>query len=61
MCCICVNSCLFFIFQRGDEYKAHTSCISEEEKYAAAGLKVKPNKGDVKQKDWLKKVWLRDF
>ncbi|XP_076812883.1 cell growth-regulating nucleolar protein-like isoform X2 [Clavelina lepadiformis] len=40
----------------GDDYKTHTSCISEEEKYAATGFKAKPNKGEVKQQEWLKKI-----
>nr|CAB3263571.1 cell growth-regulating nucleolar protein-like [Phallusia mammillata] len=40
----------------GDDYKSHTSCISEVEKYSASGFKAKPNKGEEKQKDWIKRI-----
>ena len=40
----------------GDSYKTHTSCISEAEKYQGHlyQSKDKENKGDAKQKQWLK-------
>jgi len=39
---------------RADEFKAHTKCISEEEKYSAKGFVAKPNKnkGAQKQESW---------
>lgn len=39
---------------RGDEFKEHTKCISEEEKYSAKGFVAKPNKnkGALKQESW---------
>lgn len=39
-----------------DKYKNHTSCISENQKYGAAGEVHKQNKGDVKQQEWIKSV-----
>ena len=40
----------------GDSYKGHKSCISEAEKYQGHLYqpKDKENKGDAKQKQWLK-------
>lgn len=42
----------------GDEYKEHTKCISEEEKYSGKNYKPKPgaNKGEVKQEMWTNQV-----
>uniref|UniRef100_H2Z0F6 Cell growth-regulating nucleolar protein n=1 Tax=Ciona savignyi TaxID=51511 RepID=H2Z0F6_CIOSA len=40
----------------GDEYAKHTTCITEDQKYAATGFVAKPNKGEVKQQEWIKKV-----
>ena len=40
----------------GDEYAAHTSCISEAEKYQGAlftGEKGGKSKGERKQQEWL--------
>lgn len=39
---------------KGDEFKEHTKCISEEEKYSAKGFVAKPNKdkGAKKQDLW---------
>lgn len=39
---------------KGDEFKEHTKCISEEEKYSAKGFVAKPNKnkGAQKQESW---------
>lgn len=39
---------------RGDEFKAHTKCITEDEKYSAKGFVAKPerNKGAQKQESW---------
>lgn len=38
----------------GDEFRAHTKCISENEKYSAKGFVAKPdrNKGAQKQEAW---------
>ena len=46
----------------GDAYAAHTSCISEAEKYQGKLYKPKEkaNKGDVKQQEWIK-VEIIDF
>lgn len=43
---------------RGDEYKGHTKCISEEEKYGGDGFKAPPNrnKGEKKQQAWVEIV-----
>ena len=40
----------------GDAYKSHTSCISEAEKYQGHLYKAKEggNKGETKQKEWMK-------
>ena len=40
----------------GDDYKDHTSCISEAEKYQGKLFKPKDkqNKGERKQQEWLK-------
>ncbi|KAL9983869.1 hypothetical protein ACROYT_G006112 [Oculina patagonica] len=42
----------------GDEYVAHTSCITEAEKYQGKLYKPKDkqNKGEHKQQEWLKQV-----
>lgn len=39
---------------RGEEFKAHTKCITEDEKYSAKGFVAKPerNKGAQKQESW---------
>ncbi len=37
----------------GEEYAAHTKCISEAEKYQGAMYKPTGNKGDQKQDSWL--------
>lgn len=42
----------------GDEYVAHTSCITEAEKYQGKLYKPKEkqNKGEHKQQEWLKVI-----
>jgi len=42
----------------GDAYQAHTSCVTEAEKYQGNLYQArdKENKGEVKQKEWLKSV-----
>jgi len=42
----------------GDSYKAHTSCISENEKYGGKGWQAKPNanKGLKKQNEWIESI-----
>ncbi len=37
---------------RGDDYKNHTKCISEDEKYGGKDFQAKVKKGDVKQQQW---------
>ncbi|XP_007571658.1 PREDICTED: cell growth-regulating nucleolar protein [Poecilia mexicana] len=40
----------------GEDYKNHTKCISEDQKYGGKGYEVKANKGDVKQQQWLQRI-----
>ncbi|XP_074085901.1 cell growth-regulating nucleolar protein [Macrotis lagotis] len=40
----------------GEEYKKHVKCIIEDQKYGGKGYEVKPNKGDVKQQEWIQKI-----
>lgn len=40
----------------GSEFKMHTRCITEDEKYGGTGYQKKMTKGDVKQQEWLKKI-----
>jgi len=42
----------------GDEYKAHTKCITELEKYSEVGFRNAPNhnKGEKKQESWVEIV-----
>ncbi len=46
---------------RGEDYKQHTKCISEEEKYSGKDYKAKPgaNKGEKKQEMWTEVSFLR--
>ena len=37
----------------GDEYAAHTKCISEAQKYQGALYKESSGKGEKKQQEWL--------
>lgn len=39
--------------QRGDDYKNHVKCVSEDQKYGGKGYEGKTHKGDVKQQAWL--------
>lgn len=38
---------------RGDDYKNHNKCISEDQKYGGKGFEAKANKGEVKQQQWI--------
>ncbi|XP_067896399.1 cell growth-regulating nucleolar protein isoform X2 [Heterodontus francisci] len=40
----------------GEDYKTHTKCISEDQKYGGKGFEAKAKKGDVKQQQWVQKV-----
>lgn len=40
-------------WNRGDDYKNHMKCISEDQKYGGKGYEAKANKGDVKQQQWI--------
>ena len=42
-----------------DEYKNHTSCVSEAERYQGNLYVHKDNKGEVKQKSWLDQMQAR--
>lgn len=46
------------MFYRGDEYVAHTKCITENERYGGKGYVAKPgqNKGERKQQAWINVV-----
>ncbi|XP_078069340.1 cell growth-regulating nucleolar protein [Mustelus asterias] len=41
---------------RGEDYKTHIKCISEDEKYGGKGFEAKVKKGDVKQQEWIQKI-----
>ncbi|KAJ6659410.1 hypothetical protein lerEdw1_019142 [Lerista edwardsae] len=41
---------------RGDDYKHHVKCISEDQKYGGKGYEAKTAKGDVKQQEWIQKI-----
>lgn len=38
---------------RGDDYKDHVKCISEDQKYGGKNYEARANKGDVKQQQWV--------
>ncbi|XP_023655728.1 cell growth-regulating nucleolar protein [Paramormyrops kingsleyae] len=40
----------------GDDYKSHTQCISEDQKYGGKGFEAKSKKGDVKQQQWIQRI-----
>ncbi|XP_048827718.1 cell growth-regulating nucleolar protein [Brienomyrus brachyistius] len=40
----------------GDDYKNHTQCISEDQKYGGKGYEAKSKKGDVKQQQWIQRI-----
>lgn len=42
-----------YLLHRGDDYKNHVKCISEDQKYGGKGYEAKANKGDVKQQQWI--------
>lgn len=46
-----LHSC--FVLTRGDDYKNHVKCISEDQKYGGKNYEAKANKGDVKQQQWV--------
>lgn len=39
--------------RRGDDYKNHIRCISEDQKYGGRDFQAKANKGDEKQQQWI--------
>ncbi|XP_048044943.1 cell growth-regulating nucleolar protein [Megalobrama amblycephala] len=41
---------------RGDDYKNHNKCISEDQKYGGRDFQAKTNKGDVKQQQWIQRI-----
>ncbi|KAK7137461.1 hypothetical protein R3I94_013189 [Phoxinus phoxinus] len=41
---------------RGDDYKNHNKCISEDQKYGGKDFQAKANKGDVKQQQWIQRI-----
>lgn len=47
-CLIC-----FCVVTRGNDYKNHLKCISEDQKYGGKNYEAKANKGDVKQQQWI--------
>lgn len=44
---------IFSVYSRGDDYKSHLKCISEDQKYGGKAFDAKANKGDVKQQQWI--------
>lgn len=49
----------FLLLTRGNDYKNHNKCISEDQKYGGKGFEAKANKGDVKQQQWIEVKWHR--
>ncbi|ELK28119.1 Cell growth-regulating nucleolar protein [Myotis davidii] len=41
---------------RGEDYRNHVKCISEDQKYGGKGYEGKAHKGDIKQQAWVQKV-----
>ncbi|XP_032894453.1 LOW QUALITY PROTEIN: cell growth-regulating nucleolar protein [Amblyraja radiata] len=41
---------------RGNDYKLHTKCITEDQKYGGKGFEGKAKKGDMKQQQWIQKI-----
>ncbi|XP_028816057.1 cell growth-regulating nucleolar protein isoform X2 [Denticeps clupeoides] len=41
---------------RGNDYRNHVTCISEDQKYGGKGYEAKVNKGQVKQQQWIQKI-----
>lgn len=41
---------------RGNDYKNHNKCISEDQKYGGKDFQAKVNKGDVKQQQWIQRI-----
>ncbi|EPY77935.1 cell growth-regulating nucleolar protein-like protein [Camelus ferus] len=44
------------VSERGDDYKNHVKCITEDQKYGGKGYEGKTHKGDVKQQAWIQKI-----
>ncbi|XP_078263342.1 cell growth-regulating nucleolar protein isoform X2 [Rhinoraja longicauda] len=40
----------------GNDYKLHTKCITEDQKYGGKGFEGKAKKGDTKQQQWIQKI-----
>jgi hypothetical protein len=38
---------------RGNDYRNHLKCITEDQKYGGKGFEAKSNKGEVKQQQWI--------
>ncbi len=47
------NGIFLCVLNRGDDYKNHIKCISEDQKYGGKGYEAKASKGDVKQQQWI--------
>lgn len=47
------NVVSLYVLSRGDDYKNHVKCISEDQKYGGKSYEAKANKGDVKQQQWI--------
>lgn len=49
---------LIVLLNRGEEFVAHTKCITEDERYAAKGTYANGivKKGDVKQESWVEMI-----
>ncbi|XP_068799474.1 cell growth-regulating nucleolar protein isoform X2 [Struthio camelus] len=50
------HPCLNIMSHRGDDYKDHVKCISEDQKYGGKDFEAKTNKGDAKQQEWIQKI-----
>lgn len=49
----CEYNVSLYVLGRGEDYKNHIKCISEDQKYGGKGYEAKANKGDVKQQQWI--------
>ena len=44
---------LQLVDNRGNDYRNHVKCITEDQKYGGKGFEAKSNKGEVKQQQWI--------
>uniref|UniRef100_G3THA1 Ly1 antibody reactive n=1 Tax=Loxodonta africana TaxID=9785 RepID=G3THA1_LOXAF len=54
--CLLIDCLLCYQELKGDDYKNHVKCISEDQKYGGKGYEGKTHKGDIKQQAWIQKI-----